>query len=58
MLPRSVFIGDGVRDLFPEAGPVRARILLRSGHPLPADAQADFIAKNFGEAVDWLLAGR
>ncbi|HEX5012147.1 MAG TPA: HAD-IIIA family hydrolase [Planctomycetota bacterium] len=55
-LPRSVFIGDGVRDLYPEAGPVRARILLRSGHPLPADAQADHIAKDLGQAVEWLLA--
>ena len=57
-LPRSVFIGDGVRDLFPDAGPVRARILLKSGHPLPADAQADHIAKDLGQAVDWLLAQR
>ena len=55
-LPRSVFIGDGVRDLYPEAGPARARILLRSGHPLPADAQADHIARDLGHAVEWLLA--
>ena len=54
-LARSVFIGDAPRDLFPDAGPARARILLRSGHPLPADAKADFVAKDLGDAVEWLL---
>src|SRR5215470_9248444 len=28
-LARSVFIGDAPRDMFPDAGPARARILLR-----------------------------
>jgi D,D-heptose 1,7-bisphosphate phosphatase len=52
---RSVFIGDAPRDMFPDAGPARARILLRSGHPLPADATADLIADDLSKAVDWLL---
>jgi D-glycero-D-manno-heptose 1,7-bisphosphate phosphatase len=55
-LSRSVFIGDAPRDLFPDAGPARARILVRSGHPLPADAKADFVAENLPAAVEWLLA--
>ena len=57
-LARSVFIGDAPRDMFPDAGPARARILLRSGHPLPADATADFIAADLPEAVEWLLKER
>jgi D-glycero-D-manno-heptose 1,7-bisphosphate phosphatase len=56
-LSRSVFIGDAPRDLFPDAGPVRARILVRSGHPLPAGAKADHVAADLPAAVEWLLRG-
>ena len=55
-MSRSAFIGDSPRDLFPDAGPVRARILVRSGHALPPDAKADFVARDLAAAVDWLLA--
>jgi D-glycero-D-manno-heptose 1,7-bisphosphate phosphatase len=55
-LSRSAFIGDAPRDMFPDAGPAQARILLRSGHPLPPDAQADHIAADLPAAVEWLLA--
>src|SRR5689334_2603023 len=54
-LARSVFIGDAPRDLFADAGPARARILVKSGHALPADAKADFVAENLPSAVAWLL---
>jgi D-glycero-D-manno-heptose 1,7-bisphosphate phosphatase len=57
-LASSVFIGDAPRDMFPDAGPARARILLRSGHPLPEGATADHIADNLPAAVKWLLESR
>ena len=57
-LARSVFIGDAPRDLFPDAGPVRARILVKSGHPLPEDAKADQVVADLPAAVEWLLERR
>jgi len=55
-LRRSVFIGDSPRDLFPGAGPVTARILVRSGHPLADVSLADHVAERLPAAVEWLLA--
>lgn len=55
-LARSAFIGDSPRDLFPDLPGAGPRILVRSGHPLPAGASADFVAEDLGAAVDWLLA--
>jgi D-glycero-D-manno-heptose 1,7-bisphosphate phosphatase len=55
-LPRSAFIGDSPRDLFPDVPGAGPRILVRSGHPLPEDARADFVADDLPAAVEWLLA--
>ena len=55
-LSRSAFIGDSPRDLFPGAGPVAARILVRSGHPLSDTSGADHVAADLPAAVDWLVA--
>lgn len=57
-LNRSVFVGDSPRDLFRDAGPCKARILVRSGHALDDTTGADRVVPSLVEAVDWLLDGR
>jgi D-glycero-D-manno-heptose 1,7-bisphosphate phosphatase len=54
-LPASIFIGDSPRDLFPHAGPVAARILVRSGHPLDDTSMADYVADDLVDATRWIL---
>ena len=57
-LSRSVFIGDSPRDLFVDAGPCHARILVRSGHALDDTSAADRVTPSITEAVDWLVDGQ
>lgn len=56
-LSRSAFVGDAVRDLFHGVAPDALRILVRSGHGLPPDAEArsDVIVDDVLQAVDLIL---
>jgi D-glycero-D-manno-heptose 1,7-bisphosphate phosphatase len=51
----SIFIGDARRDLFLDAGPCRARVLVTSGHELDDTSGADFVVPTIVEAVDEVL---
>lgn len=55
-LSRSCFIGDSVRDLFPDWPDVGARILVKTGHELPETDVADEVSPSIFEAVDWWLS--
>jgi len=55
-LASSIFVGDARRDLFLEAGPCRARVLVRSGHALDDIEGADLVLPSIVEAVDRILA--
>ena len=54
-LSASIFIGDSPRDLFPEVGPVAARILVETGHPLVDASAADIVMPSVAEAASWIL---
>ncbi|GJM20166.1 MAG: D,D-heptose 1,7-bisphosphate phosphatase [Planctomycetota bacterium] len=56
-LSRSAFVGDAVRDMFHGVAPEALRVLVRSGHGLPPDAEAhcDVIVDDVLQAVDLIL---
>jgi len=54
-LSASVFVGDSPRDLFVQAGPCAARILVTSGHALTDTRDADVVLPSFAEAAAWIL---
>ncbi len=53
-LARSIFIGDRARDLYADAGPAAARLLVRSGHTERHTQDADAVLPSIVEATQWI----
>ena len=51
----SIFIGDSPRDLFLDAGPAAARILVQTGLSIDDTSGADHVATDITDAIEWIL---
>jgi D-glycero-D-manno-heptose 1,7-bisphosphate phosphatase len=54
-LTRSAMIGDKASDIESGKNAGTKTIFIKTGHPLDAPCEPDFIAENLAQATDWVL---
>lgn len=55
---RSYMIGDKASDILCGRNAGAKTIFIRTGYPLDAPCEPDFMAENMAEAVGWILQER